>query len=536
MAPKKAEVTKEVAYQDRACELVRTSEVDLLKAYLTEHKEKKIHNKLDSKTGKNVLHTASELGNIEIIDLLVKEFKSNINFKNKVGNTPIFEACVTGEYEAVELLINLGAKLDVVGENEDNLLHATCRRGWPGHLKILKLLLGKGIDKEAQNKHKETPLATAFKFSLLESIELLISAGCNMNFRSANDNTQGTRCAFDGRIPLLRVFVNRGGDLTLRNLNDETPLLVACKASRLDVVHYLLTETSVSVNEIDQNKRTALHFACMIGKKDVFDALVDKYNADIHLTDIWGYNALFFAARLQKGNIGFEMVKILLERGIEINSIDKNYCTALFYACLKGNVKVAKYLLDNGADEYLSNCDNVNPFDTFTDPQIKKEMIEHVKYLRVVQKIQAKESDINYEKPVWISQLNEGLGHIPVYRLVKTAENTWENPDGEDVLKEPLPAYLFQHASVETKTSDDAPIIETQEVKVENEVAVVNEVDDVALAVSEIIAYIEAAASQNTLINENTLVDEAGKGNGTNDAQEDDMDTDSGVDSRTSKK
>lgn len=59
--------------------------------------------------------------------------------------------------------------------------------------------------------------------------------------------------------------------------------------------------------------------------------------------------------------------------------------------CLKGNVKVAKYLLDNGADEYLSNCD-------------KKEMIEHVKYLRVVQKIQAKESDINYEKPVWISQ------------------------------------------------------------------------------------------------------------------------------------
>ena len=63
-----------------------------------------------------------------------------------------------------------------------------------------------------------------------------------------------------------------------------------------------------------------------------------------------------------------------------------------------------------------------------------------------------------------------------------------KSSDGEDVLKEPLPAYLFLHASVETKTSDDAPIIETQEVKVENEVAVVNEVDDVALAVSEIIA------------------------------------------------
>ena len=532
MAPKKAEVTKEVAYQDRACELVRTSEFDLLKAYLNEHREKKILNKLDSKTGKNVLHTASELGNIEIINLLVKEFKSNVNFKNKVGNTPIFEACITGEYEAVELLLSLGAKLDVVGENEDNLLHATCRRGWPGHLKILKLLLGKEIDKEAPNKHKETPLATAFKFSLFESIELLISAGCNMNFRSANDNTQGTRCAFDGRIPLLRVFVNHGGDLTLRNLNDETPLLVACKASRLDVIHYLLTETSVSVNEIDQNKRTALHFACMIGKKDVFDALVDKYKADIHLTDIWGYSALFFAARLQKGNIGLEMVKILLERGIEVNLVDKNYNTALFYACLKGNFKVAKYLLENGADEYLSNCDNVKPFDMITDPQIKKEMLEFVKYLRVVQKVMAKESDINIEKPLWINQLNQGLGHIPVYRLVQTADYTWENPDGEDVLKEPLPAYLFQDASVETKAADDAPIIETQEVIVENEVAVEYEVDDVALVVSEIIASIEA----NALINENVLVDEADEANATNDAQEDDVDIDSGVDSRTSKK
>ena len=82
MAPKKAEV-KEVAYQDRACELVRTNEIDLLKAHLTEHKEKKIQNKLDTKAGKNVLHIASELGNIEVITLLVKEFKSNLNFKNK---------------------------------------------------------------------------------------------------------------------------------------------------------------------------------------------------------------------------------------------------------------------------------------------------------------------------------------------------------------------------------------------------------------------------------------------------------------------
>ena len=535
MAPKKAEV-KEVAYQDRACELVRTNEIDLLKAHLTEHKEKKIQNKLDTKAGKNVLHIASELGNIEVITLLVKEFKSNVNFKNKIGNTPLFEACITGEFEAVELLIQLGAKLDVIGENEDTLLHATCRRGWPGHLKILKLLLDKGADKEAVNKHKETPLATAFKFSLFESIELLISSGCNINFRSANDNTQGTRCAFDGRIPLLRVFVSHGGDLTLRNLNDESPLLVACKSSRLDAIHYLLTETGVSVNEVDQNKRTALHFACMIGKKDVFDALVDKYKADIHLTDIWGYNAMFFAARLQKGSIGLEMAKVLLERGIEVNAVDKNYNTALHYACLKGNFKVAKYLLENGADEYISNCDNVKAFDVITDPQVKSEMAEFVKYLRIVQKIFAKESDVNVEKPEWINQLNEGLGHIPVYRLVQTADYTFVNPEGEDELKEPLPDYLFPDKIVETKTLDEAPTVETlEEVREEKEEAVIDEVDDVALVVNEIIASIEASAITNES-NSGEAAEEGAETGVTGEEEEEDVDITSGVDSRTSKK
>ncbi|XP_048549049.1 poly [ADP-ribose] polymerase tankyrase-1-like [Triticum urartu] len=60
-----------------------------------------------------------------------------------------------------------------------------------------------------------------------------------------------------------------------------------------------------------------------------------------------GLNALHFAAN--KGSL--EICKFLLEDvGVDVNSVSSVGATPMFYAALKGNLQVARYLLDHGSD------------------------------------------------------------------------------------------------------------------------------------------------------------------------------------------
>ena len=45
-----------------------------------------------------------------------------------------------------------------------------------------------------------------------------------------------------------------------------------------------------------------------------------------------------------------ESLNRLIEEGIDINGVDYNHITALCYAVNRGNIPMAKILLDNGAD------------------------------------------------------------------------------------------------------------------------------------------------------------------------------------------
>ena len=91
--------------------------------------------------------------------------------------------------------------------------------------------------------------------------------------------------------------------------------------------------------------------------KDVYnfarDGDVDELIIALNQGDnssIWyresGWTALHWAALSDNMNI----VEILLDRGIDINSKDNNDNTALHLAAIKGNINIVEILLDRGID------------------------------------------------------------------------------------------------------------------------------------------------------------------------------------------
>lgn len=93
---------------------------------------------------------------------------TNANLSGKNGETPLYRACVNGDYNTVEyLLTNLFGRPDVnfLGENGVPPLNAAVLSG---DIKLVKLLVEKGVDKDLKDKGGQVAQVVAFKNGFID--------------------------------------------------------------------------------------------------------------------------------------------------------------------------------------------------------------------------------------------------------------------------------------------------------------------------------------------------------------------------------
>ncbi len=93
------------------------------------------------------------------------------------------------------------------------------------------------------------------------------------------------------------------------------------------------------------------------GELDLVKLLLYSHPEYAGVTDENGFSALFFAA--QKGND--EIVKLLLDNKVEVNSVGNLMETALTAACATGNSKIVKMLCAKKADVNFRNAQGQTP-------------------------------------------------------------------------------------------------------------------------------------------------------------------------------
>lgn len=111
----------------------------------------------------------------------------------------------------------------------------------------------------------------------------------------------------------------------------------------------------------DQDGRTPLMHAVLAEDADpaIVKLLVER-GADVNAADTQKWTALHFAARDQKAPI----VRVLLEAGAAVDPADGFGDTPLWRAVTKtANLDVIKALLEHGADPHKKNSSGVAPID-----------------------------------------------------------------------------------------------------------------------------------------------------------------------------
>ena len=342
------------------------------------------------------LHTASPLGNLEMIKLLL-ENSANVHRANTFSATPLLLSAMEGHFEVVAVFLKAGAEVDKATSIGGTALMVAAG---DGHLELVKLLLENGAEvsqylqriipedlqdelpeiieeavseglkkalrsKEYQERlaevlkkvpeHQQKATEEKFQKIFLETLNKKTGlehyseafteqyANINQAIETSRGITALTLAAQGGYHEVVSLLLEKGAEVNNSAPFVGTALTAASLHGHLDVAELLL-RAGVDVNRADsEDGTTALMAAAEGGHVEIVSLLIQQ-GAKINLTNSEGISALYTAVESEH----YEVARLLLSKGTDA-LVHPQSSTDLHKAALKGNTKVAKFLLENGA-------------------------------------------------------------------------------------------------------------------------------------------------------------------------------------------
>ena len=170
----------------------------------------------------------------------------------------------------------------------------------------------------------------------------------NSDYQDARDFHVLTEYEVDQLPPKGRIkafIINKGLDINKINRFGDPILVYAASEGDTDVVKELI-ENGADVNKRGKYGHTALILASLHGHKSIVEFLLNNTNVDINIVDDAGCSALTRA--IMEGHI--EITDLLLKKNPElINLKNQHGNTPLSIAIVNCQEALAKFLIENGA-------------------------------------------------------------------------------------------------------------------------------------------------------------------------------------------
>ena len=226
------------------------------------------------------------------------------------------------------------------------------------NVEIINLLISAGADVNNINNKNVTTLEYAYYCSngKYDIIKLLINAGSNINGIHSNGSTFLARLFSPNnfspnKFEIIKFILKRGGLMDLQNGNSNMLLEYAIKFDKIhpdiDFIK-LLIKYGAHIDAQDINLRTPLMIALKYCKHDIIELLLD-YNPDINKQDKYNNTALIVAARYETPKV----INLLIHIGADVNIRTTDKYNALHYA-FKNNeeyrIEIAKLLILAGCE------------------------------------------------------------------------------------------------------------------------------------------------------------------------------------------
>lgn len=294
--------------KDLTREIVLASEggeLDKVKALL---KEDASPNAMGPNSG--AIHVAAFNGFKSVVETLLKA-GADPNVADKQQFYPLHLAASKGHSATCKVLVQDGAKMDVKTADGGTALHVAAASGFD---KVVSVLISLESDIQALDINNATPLHSAALQGEHKCIKLLLDAGANLN---AEDNFQ-ENALFKALFKLKQSAISgwkTEGTNSGRN------------------VKYTVEKGAFRYYDGYPNENDTHQLGKILPIKDQHYCASQSWGPQQHLTYLKAY----------------ETILLLLKAGIEVNSLNNQRQTPMWWACDAGDAKIIKALYDAGA-------------------------------------------------------------------------------------------------------------------------------------------------------------------------------------------
>ena len=332
---------------DELLECISKKDLELLKAFISES-----YPDLNDTCGPTTpLNMAVRSGNLDIFSYLIEQ-GCDVNLCDENGETPLIFACVKGNIDISKLLIEKGCDVNKQSKSGLSAFHLACKSG---NTELINLLIEQGADMHAVNNDGKNAYYFASK---IETMTLLHNNNVSLNVVDKDGFSPVLFSAKNGHYPKFSFILEhiKDYDPNEATKNSETAILF-CAESQLyqqELIVADLIKLGADVNKKDKNGMSPLHNCASNNHVKIATAILDhvdennrpKAHIDV-IEPCLGHTPLQLAC----GNGHLDMIKLLLQKGADINFVNPLEVTALDVAnkAYCKNEEIISFLVSNGA-------------------------------------------------------------------------------------------------------------------------------------------------------------------------------------------
>jgi hypothetical protein len=178
---------------------------------------------MDAEEGLHAFFTAIREGHMEEVTRLLDGdphlMKASTEYFDR---TPLVVAAIYGHADVVGLLIERGADVNAIDNNELTALQNAAREG---HEEVVRVLLSRGADSNRKGFDGSTALIRASRGGHLGVVRQLLQHMVGRGLDEGNDNgfTALWWACFNGHVEIARILLLAGADATITDRDGRTP-------------------------------------------------------------------------------------------------------------------------------------------------------------------------------------------------------------------------------------------------------------------------------------------------------------------------
>ena len=370
----------------------------LLTTRILDKKDKRLLRILESRDrdGCSLLHHAAGGGSKDILETLLKHCTElNVDDVNHFGHTVLHIACKNGKYDMCTFLLS-DEKCNKL------LLTKTCHSLWnavhytavSGNIELFELLCGKKeIDMKSETKNGLNILDIACIHNQTQFCQEILRIYKELNLPLEKTDPRGWTvahfAAMVGNVDIFRLFIENEFT-SLKTYHKKTILHICCEYGHYDLCKVILKESpfiSGLRHDIDDegwnalhsaakggnlevfkliekslksseslcketiNRKTVLHICCIHKHVEICKYICDKLKSTPHkinkVTKKRWTAAHYVAVEIKQDGTEEELIKILVDAGIDLKAKSDEGKTVLTVAIEHRNKNLVDYLLEN---------------------------------------------------------------------------------------------------------------------------------------------------------------------------------------------